>query len=117
MCFHTSPFGTHLDREKTIDEELEKKNFKGAGEVLANLWGKLVLEELVPIFQDAKKTGRFIEDVWRRLAIETLVPKQGYTSIPDDLYLPSFNKNQVQKRICKSCDIYFTSMAAHGFER
>ena len=45
--------GTHLNGKKKIDEELEKKNFKGAGEVLANLWGKLVLDgQIEPVELD-----------------------------------------------------------------
>ena len=37
-------FGTHLDHNnKTIDEELELQNFKYAGEILAELWSKMVI--------------------------------------------------------------------------
>ena len=36
-------FGTHLDHNnKTIDEELELQNFEYAGEILAELWSKIV---------------------------------------------------------------------------
>ena len=36
-------FGTHLDHNNTVDEELEHKNFEHAGEILAELWSKLVI--------------------------------------------------------------------------
>ena len=37
--------GTHLDsRQRTIDDELEKMNFKKAGEILAEIWSQLVLD-------------------------------------------------------------------------
>ena len=39
-------FGTHLDHNnKTIDEELELQNFEYAGEILAELWSKLVIDD------------------------------------------------------------------------
>ena len=31
-------FGSHLLNGKTVDSELEKKNFKAAGETLAQIW-------------------------------------------------------------------------------
>ena len=38
-------FGTHLDHNnKTIDEELELQNFEYAGEILAELWSKMVID-------------------------------------------------------------------------
>ena len=38
-------FGTHLDNNnKTIDEELELRNFEYAAEILAELWSKLVID-------------------------------------------------------------------------
>lgn len=37
-------YGTHLDKDgKTIDEELEKKNFGKAGQMLAEVWSKTVI--------------------------------------------------------------------------
>lgn len=37
--------GTHLDsRQRTIDTELEKANFKKAGEILSEVWSNLVLD-------------------------------------------------------------------------
>ena len=36
--------GTHLDNNNnTVDEELELKNFEHAGEILAKLWSKLII--------------------------------------------------------------------------
>lgn len=38
-------FGSHLDSQlRTTDEELEKKNFKFAGETLAGVWGDLSID-------------------------------------------------------------------------
>ena len=38
-------FGNHLDSQnRTIDVELEKTNFRKAGEVLAEIWGELVMD-------------------------------------------------------------------------
>ena len=38
-------FGTHLKDGKTIDEEMEERNFEAAGEVLAEVWSKLEIDE------------------------------------------------------------------------
>ena len=39
-------FGSHLDSgNKTIDEELERQNFKAAGEVLADVWSASAIDE------------------------------------------------------------------------
>ena len=39
-------FGTHLDHNnKTIDKELQFQNFEYAGEILAELWPKLVIDD------------------------------------------------------------------------
>ena len=37
-------YGSHLTNGKTTDQELELKNFQAAGGVLADLWGKLVID-------------------------------------------------------------------------
>lgn len=38
-------FGTHLDdRNRTIDEDLEKKNFGRAGEILAEVWNSIKID-------------------------------------------------------------------------
>jgi hypothetical protein len=37
-------FGSHIKNNKTIDEELEKKNFKAAGEILSQIWSNLVID-------------------------------------------------------------------------
>ena len=99
--FHTTPLAHEDNRWRTRKEE-----FKGTGKVLANLWGKLVLEghavcanystERRPRSANISRIQENRSVCRRRLAIETLVHKQGYTSIPNDLYLPSLNKNQVQ---------------------
>ena len=38
-------FGTHLKDGQTIDEDLEEQNFEAAGEVLAEVWSRLVIDE------------------------------------------------------------------------
>ena len=38
-------FGTHLKDGKTTDEDLEEKNFQAAGEVLAEVWSSLVIDD------------------------------------------------------------------------
>ena len=38
-------YGSHLQNGKTIDEDLEVKNFKAAGEALASIWNELVIDE------------------------------------------------------------------------
>lgn len=38
-------FGSHLDsQQRTTDVELEKRNFKNAGEVLAEIWSEVVID-------------------------------------------------------------------------
>lgn len=38
-------FGSHLDnRGKTVDKELELKNFEAAANVLANIWSEMVID-------------------------------------------------------------------------
>ena len=38
-------FGSHLDSQnRTTDAELEKKSFRKAGKVLAEIWGELVMD-------------------------------------------------------------------------
>ena len=39
-------YGTHIDASnKTIDDELEVRNFKAAGNVLADIWSESVIDE------------------------------------------------------------------------
>ena len=39
-------FGSHLDNSnKTVDSELEKKNFAAAGEILASVWSESVIDD------------------------------------------------------------------------
>ena len=37
-------FGSHLQNGKTVDSELEKNNFKAAGETLAQIWNDLEID-------------------------------------------------------------------------
>ena len=38
-------FGNHLDSQRrTVDVDLEKKNFKRVGEVLTEVWNELVID-------------------------------------------------------------------------
>ena len=38
-------YGSHLNNGKTFDIELEKKNFKAAGETLGEIWSELKIDE------------------------------------------------------------------------
>ena len=38
-------FGTHLNDGRTVDEHLEEQNFEAAGDVLAEIWSKLVIDD------------------------------------------------------------------------
>lgn len=50
-------FGTHLDsRGRTVDPELERKNFASAGEYLAQIWSELVIDNH-PVFAKYKEPG------------------------------------------------------------
>ena len=41
-------FGTYLDlSRKTIDTNLEKRNFKAAGDILAKVWEEIVLGQTI----------------------------------------------------------------------
>jgi hypothetical protein len=45
-------FGSHLDNSnRTIDEELEKKNFAAAGEILASVWSESVIDDYPVVAQ------------------------------------------------------------------
>ena len=37
-------FGTHLNNNETVDDELELQNFEAAGEVLADIWGAMEID-------------------------------------------------------------------------
>ena len=51
-------FGDHLDSSgKTIDEELEKRNFFRAAEILSDIWSKTVIDGK-PVSCEAVPTGR-----------------------------------------------------------
>ena len=44
-------FGTHLDNNNNnVDEALEFNNFEHAGEILAKLWSKLLINDDLVIF-------------------------------------------------------------------
>lgn len=58
-------FGSHLDSQcRTMDEKVEKKYFRYAGEVLANIWGSVNIDNQ-PVCAEytessaAGKLGRF----------------------------------------------------------
>ena len=38
-------YGSNLNNGKTVDIELEKKNFKAAGETLGEIWSELKIDE------------------------------------------------------------------------
>ena len=38
-------FGSHFNNGKTVDTELEMKNFKAAGEILGELWSDMMIDD------------------------------------------------------------------------
>lgn len=56
-------FGNHLSTQKqTIDEALEVKNFKYAGEALADLWSKVVIDKFVTKAEYIDPDNSFIDE-------------------------------------------------------
>ena len=54
-------FGSHLDKSnKTVDLELEQKNFKAAGEILAEVWSKTVIDDN-PVVAEYSPAGNEID--------------------------------------------------------
>ena len=52
-------FGTQLDNNNnTVDEELELKNYEHAGEILAELWSKLVVNDHPESLSQSRKNGK-----------------------------------------------------------
>ena len=43
--FPADTFGLHLKDGQTIDDEHEQRNFEAAGEVLAEVWSNLVIDD------------------------------------------------------------------------
>ena len=37
-------FGTHLNNNETVDDDLELQNFEAAGKVLADIWGAMEID-------------------------------------------------------------------------
>ena len=51
-------FETNLDSSrKTIDTNLEKRNFKAAGEILADVWEEIVLDDFPPDYAQTVANG------------------------------------------------------------
>lgn len=64
-------FGSHLKNGKTIDTELEKRNFEAAGEILAAYWNKVTYsgnftsaEYIKPEDSEHKEPPPIIDQVW-----------------------------------------------------
>ena len=54
-------FGSHLNASnKTIDIDLEKKNFKAAGEILASVWSETVIDGH-PVYAEFRPAGSELE--------------------------------------------------------
>lgn len=71
MILPHDAFGSHLNASgKTIDAELEQKNFKKTGEVLAEIWSNLVLDgypvtaEYVGLQNAPLTASQDIDEVW-----------------------------------------------------
>jgi len=61
-------FGTHLNNAgKTIDKELEIKNFGYAGQVAAEIWGNMIIDKHLVVAEyvppDCTPASRDFEDV------------------------------------------------------
>ena len=61
-------FETHLDSSrKTIDTNLEKRNFKTAGEILAKVWEEIVLDNfpvMADYIENAAKDPADLNEKW-----------------------------------------------------
>ena len=58
-------FGTHLDTSrKTIDTNLEKRNFKEACKILAKVWEEIVLDNFPDYAQYAAKKPVDLNEKW-----------------------------------------------------
>ena len=61
-------FGTHLDSSrKTINTNLEKRNFKAAGEILAKVWEEIVLDNFLIVaeyVENAAKDPVDLKEKW-----------------------------------------------------
>ena len=56
-------FGNHLDdQRRTVDDELEVKNFEIAGDILAQIWSKLIIDDR-PVVAEYIDPGRDNVDV------------------------------------------------------
>ena len=54
-------FGTHLNTSnKTIDEELEKKNFEAAGKILASVWSETMIDNF-PVVAEYQSPGKIVK--------------------------------------------------------
>jgi hypothetical protein len=178
-------YGSHLDEKGTItDQELAKKNFAMAGDALASVWSKTVIdgypvsarycepnENLLPIFPQSEewkmehvRQSQYCLQIvrcknveccgeWRtnlldvlpdrflpapvkfvhqssgilasefddergrfgilsqRIMLSRLQPTTDFKLFPFDYYCPSV-RDQLAKRICKKCGLYFPSQAA-----
>ena len=66
----------------------------------------------IPKVQDVKKTDRFA-GLFKGLALKNLIREIGFKKpIPYDTYCPSIKPQEVNKRVCKDCNIYHSSQAA-----
>ena len=60
-------FGTYLDNNnKTIDEELELQNVEYTGEILAELWSKLVIDGYPAAKNLSEKNYRILQKLSRK---------------------------------------------------
>ena len=61
-------YGTHLDSSrKTIDSDMEKRNYEAAGKILAKIWEEVVLDEfpiVVEYLQQSTKDSVEIDGKW-----------------------------------------------------
>ena len=86
-------YGSHLDSSnKTVDEDLERKNFKAAGEVLAEVWSETTIDEF-PVVARFQEPGSIV-------SLATVDPAWSAAHVRQSRYLLQIVK--CNKRSCCS---------------
>ena len=103
-------------QEKTIDTNLEKRNFKTTGEILAKIWEETVVADY---FENATKDPVDLNEKWISVhcRISQYLLNCGFSQMPHDLYYPSLIKAKVKNWVCKQFGIYYLSTAARKRHR
>ena len=64
----------------------------------------------MPTIKDTRPTDSF-PGLWKHKIADPLVPERKYSVLPYDSYCPSV-KTKMARRVCKTCEIYYPSIAA-----